>query len=88
MSIDLALMLGSRTLWTAVLVAAPVLLVALVVGLLVSIFQVVTQIQEMSLSFVPKLLAVTAVIVIAGPWMMRQVVAFASSMIGSIPAYL
>ncbi|MDB5760459.1 MAG: fliQ [Burkholderia sp.] len=61
MTIDLEVMLTSKT-----LVAAPVLLAALLVGLLVSMFQVVTQIQEMSLSFVPKLLAVVAVLVIAG----------------------
>jgi flagellar biosynthesis protein FliQ len=61
MTIDLEVTLTSKT-----LVAAPVLLAALLVGLLVSMFQVVTQIQEMSLSFVPKLLAVVAVLVIAG----------------------
>jgi flagellar biosynthetic protein FliQ len=88
MSVDLAIMLTSRTLWAAVLVSGPVLLTALVVGLLVSIFQVVTQIQEMSLSFVPKLLAVVAVMVIAGPWMLRRVVSFATAMVVSIPSYL
>lgn len=88
MSVDLAVMLTSKTLWAAVLVAGPVLLAALIVGLLISIFQVVTQIQEMSLSFVPKLLAVVAVMVIAGPWMLRQVASFASAMIAAIPSYL
>lgn len=88
MSVDLAIMLTSRTLWAAVLVSGPMLLTALVVGLLVSIFQVVTQIQEMSLSFVPKLLAVVAVMVIAGPWMLRRAVSFAASMVASIPSYL
>lgn len=88
MSVDLAIMLTSRTLWAAVLVSGPVLLTALIVGLLVSIFQVVTQIQEMSLSFVPKLLAVVAVMVIAGPWMLRRVVSFATAMVTSIPSYL
>ncbi len=88
MSVDLAIMLTSRTLWAAMLVSGPVLLTALIVGLLVSIFQVVTQIQEMSLSFVPKLLAVVAVMVIAGPWMLRRVVSFATAMVASIPSYL
>jgi flagellar biosynthetic protein FliQ len=85
---DLALMLTSRTLWAALLIAAPMLLTALAIGLLVSIFQVVTQIQEMSLSFVPKLLAVAGVIIVAGPWMMRQLAAFAGGLISSIPSYL
>jgi flagellar biosynthesis protein FliQ len=88
MSIDLAVMLTSKTLWTALLVAAPVLLSALLVGLLVSVFQVVTQIQEMSLSFVPKLLSVVAVMVIAGAWMLRQIVSFATWMINAIPSYV
>lgn len=88
MSIDLAVMLTSKTLWAALLVAGPVLLAALLVGLLVSVFQVVTQIQEMSLSFVPKLLSVVAVMVIAGPWMLRQVVSFATWMVNAIPSYL
>ena len=84
MSIDLAVMLTSKTLWAALLVAAPVLLAAL----LVSVFQVVTQIQEMSLSFVPKLLSVVAVLVIGGSWMLRQIVSFATWMFGAIPSYL
>ena len=88
MTIDLAVMLTSKTLWVALLVAAPVLLAALLVGLLVSVFQVVTQIQEMSLSFVPKLLAVVAVMVIAGTWMLRQIVAFATWMFNAIPSSL
>lgn len=85
MSTDLALMLTSRMLWTTVLVAAPPLLAALIVGLLISVFQVVTQIQEMSLTFVPKLLAVVAVLVLGGPWLVRQMTGFASAVIGGIP---
>lgn len=88
MSIDLAVMLTSKTLWAALLVAGPVLLAALLVGLVVSVFQVVTQIQEMSLSFVPKLLSVVAVMVIAGAWMLRQIVSFATWMYNAIPSYL
>lgn len=88
MSIDLAVMLTSKTLWAALLVAGPILLVELIVGLLISVFQVVTQIQEMSLSIVPKLLAVVAVMVIAGAWMLRQVVSFAIWMFNAIPSYL
>lgn len=88
MSIDLAVMLTSKTLWAALLVAAPVLLAALLVGLLVSVFQVVTQIQEMSLSFVPKVLSVVAVLVVAGSWMLRQIASFATWVFNAIPSYL
>jgi flagellar biosynthetic protein FliQ len=84
---DLALALSSDTLWTALLVAAPILIVAMVVGLLVSIFQVVTQIQEATLSFIPKIVAVVFTLVLLGPWMMNQVVQFATRLISNIPAY-
>jgi flagellar biosynthetic protein FliQ len=88
MTMDLALMLTARTLWTAVLISAPMLLTALLVGLLISIFQVVTQIQEMSLTFVPKLLAVAGVMVVAGPWMLRHLASFATSLFLAIPSSL
>lgn len=61
---------GQQGLWMLLLVSAPVLLVVLVVGLVVSVFQAATQINEATLSFIPKLLAVAATLVIAGPWMM------------------
>ncbi|MDB5839561.1 MAG: fliQ1 [Herminiimonas sp.] len=88
MSADIAMMLTARTLWTALLVAAPVLLLALVIGLLISIVQVVTQVQEMSLTFVPKLLGTVAMLAFLGPWMMKQITSFASWAIGSIPSYI
>ncbi len=87
MSADLAAQLISHMLWTAVLVAAPVLGIALVVGVLVSILQVVTQVQEMSLTFVPKLGAVVLVLVVLGPWMIKRIAAFASGLITSIPKH-
>jgi flagellar biosynthetic protein FliQ len=65
-------------------VAAPMLLVVLVVGVLVSIFQAATQINEATLSFVPKLLAAVAVMAVAGPWMMTTLVDYLRSMLMSI----
>lgn len=84
MNSDLALSLTSELIWTAMMVAAPILLLAMVIGLLISIFQVVTQIQEMTLTFVPKLVAVGIGIIIFGPWMLSVVLNFASTLIGNM----
>jgi flagellar biosynthetic protein FliQ len=67
-------------------IAAPFLLVGLAVGLLVSIIQAATQIQEPTLSFIPKILATGAVIAIGGPWMLSQLVAYTTALFTSIPA--
>jgi flagellar biosynthetic protein FliQ len=69
----------------ALKVAGPVLLVALVVGVIVSVFQAVTQIQEQSLSLVPKIAAVAVVIVVLGPWMLGQLVSYTAELYTSIP---
>ena len=82
---DLALQLMADMLWTCVLVSAPFLGVVLFVGTLISVLQVVTQIQEMSLSFVPKLVAAVATLAIFGPWMLRKVSQYSTSLISSIP---
>ncbi|MFP5362740.1 MAG: flagellar biosynthesis protein FliQ [Thermoleophilia bacterium] len=74
-----------RTLELALKLGLPLLLSALVVGLLVSVFQAVTQIQEMTLSFIPKILAMVVVIVIAGPWMLSQLTSYTRELYGSIP---
>jgi flagellar biosynthesis protein FliQ len=66
-------------------VALPLLLSALIVGLAVSIFQAVTQIQEQTLSFIPKILVLVAVIAIAGPWMLTSVVDWTHELWGGIP---
>ena len=66
-------------------VGLPILLVGLVIGLLVSIFQAVTQIQEQTLSFIPKILGLVAVIAIAGPWMLSSVVDWTHDLWGNIP---
>jgi flagellar biosynthesis protein FliQ len=74
-----------RTLELALKLALPLLLSALIVGLVVSVFQAVTQIQEMTLSFIPKILAMVVVIVVAGPWMLGQLTSYTRELYGSIP---
>jgi flagellar biosynthetic protein FliQ len=66
-------------------VAMPPLLAGLVVGLVVSVFQAVTQIQEQTLAFIPKIVAMAVVLVIAGPWMLGQVLSYTSDLYNSIP---
>jgi flagellar biosynthetic protein FliQ len=77
--------MGQNGLYHLLLVAAPLLLVALVVGLVVSIFQAATQINEATLSFVPKVVASVAVLAVAGPWMMTTLVDYLRSILLAIP---
>lgn len=76
---------GQNALLTLLWVAAPILGVVLLVGLLVSIFQAATQINEATLSFVPKIVAAVAVMIFAGPWMMSTLVEFLQRTLQSIP---
>ena len=77
--------LGQQALYVMLMIAAPMLLAALVVGLIVSILQAATQINEMTLSFIPKLLAMIAALVIAGPWMITFFVDYVRRLFESIP---
>ncbi|MGH8215629.1 MAG: flagellar biosynthesis protein FliQ [Rhodanobacteraceae bacterium] len=77
---------GQHALYVAMLVGAPLLLTALVVGLVIGMFQAATQINEMTLSFIPKLLAMALVLVIAGPWMLHILVSFTRDLITNLPA--
>jgi flagellar biosynthetic protein FliQ len=79
------LTLGQQGLQMLLMVAAPVLLTVLVVGLLVSIFQAATQINEATLSFVPKIVAAVAVLAIAGPWMLTTLVEYLQRTLLAIP---
>jgi flagellar biosynthetic protein FliQ len=72
----------------ALKVALPMLLASLVVGLAVSIFQAVTQIQEQTLSFIPKVAAMAALIVILGPWMLGQIVSYTENLYQQIPSLI
>jgi flagellar biosynthetic protein FliQ len=69
-------------------VAAPMLLVGLVIGLAISIFQAVTQIQEQTLTFIPKIVGLVAVVAIAGPWMLDTVVTWTQELWAAIPQYV
>lgn len=86
MDSERALAMMADMLVTAALVSAPVLLVTLLVGLIVSVLQVVTQIQESTLTFVPKLAAAVMVMVLAGPWMLATVAEFATRVITGVVA--
>lgn len=78
----------TRAMVVASQLAGPLLIVALAVGVFVSLLQTVTQIQEMTLSFVPKVLGIALVFILAGNWMLRQVVSFTESLWQSIPTYV
>ena len=80
--------LGQDTLLLVLHVAGPILLVALVVGLAVSIFQAVTQIHEMTLTFIPKILAVAAVLAFLLPWTLRRLIDFTIVLFSSIPTVI
>jgi len=84
---DKALYLLNQMVWNALIVAAPILLATLLVGLLISIFQVTTQLQEITLSYVPKILAAAFMLIALGPWMMGRVTSFATSLYQIIPNF-
>ena len=87
MSADLALQLMGDLLMAALLIGAPIMGLSMLVGLLISILQVVTQVQEMSLTFNPKIITAGIALVLFGPWMLKKLIAYASSVIGNIPAH-
>ena len=76
---------GRQALWLAVLLAGPMLGAALAVGLFIGVIQAATQIQEMTLSFIPKLLALVVVLFVVGPWMLRIIVTFSERLFMDIP---
>lgn len=85
MNQDTVVNLATQAMELGLKVAGPLLLAALVVGVIVSVFQAVTQIQEQSLSLVPKIVAVAVVIVVLGPWMLGQLVTYTAQLYNSIP---
>ena len=80
--------LGRESLWIAVKVAAPLLGVALAIGLLVGILQAATSIQEMTLTFVPKIIAVFLGLLFAAPWMLEKISSFTIKILTNIPMYI
>ena len=84
MSLELALYYGQQALLTVLWVAGPILLASLVVGSIVSVLQAVTQVQEVTLVFVPKIIAVFVIVAVAGGWMLQVMVSFGTGMFLSI----
>jgi flagellar biosynthetic protein FliQ len=85
---DAAVDLAREALTTAIIVGAPVLLVGVAVGLLISLVQALTQIQDQTISFVPKILMMVLVLVICLPWLIDRMVTYSENLITSIPARL
>lgn len=82
---ELAIMtIVKKALVTGLLIAGPILIISLVVGLIISIFQAITQIQEQTLTFVPKLIAIILVLVLGGPWMLNKLVMLTNELFQSI----
>lgn len=79
---------AKQALFLSLIITAPPVMVALLVGLTISIVQATTQIQEMTLTFVPKLVAVITALAIAGPWMLVQLITFANAILTSFPTYV
>lgn len=77
--------IGRQALWVLLQVSLPVLIFGMAVGVLVSLFQAVTQIQEVTLTFVPKIIAVAVALVIFGPWMLATIVAFMMQLLSYVP---
>ncbi|SMG38722.1 flagellar biosynthesis protein FliQ [Paraburkholderia susongensis] len=86
MTPEAVMTLAHEAMYVGLLLSAPLLLVALVVGLLVSLFQAATQINETTLSFIPKLLAIVVTMVIAGPWMLTTMLDYLRHTLSSIPS--
>jgi flagellar biosynthetic protein FliQ len=88
MTPEAVLGIGGRALEITLLLAAPLLLVALLTGLIVGAFQAATQINESTLSFIPKVLAIAATLVITGPWMLKVLVSYTRELFESIPSLI
>ena len=80
--------IGQGALEMTLLVSAPLLLAALIVGLIVSVFQAATQINEMTLSFIPKLVAIFAALLISGPWIITMLTDYMRRLFGNIPTLI
>jgi flagellar biosynthetic protein FliQ len=88
MSQETVITIMQNAIWTVILVSAPPLLLGLAVGVLVSLFQTITSIQEATLAFVPKILAVFVALIIFGGWMLNMLRTFTENLYTSIPIYL
>ncbi|MDX1515695.1 MAG: flagellar biosynthesis protein FliQ [Woeseiaceae bacterium] len=88
MTPEMVTTIGQQALWVTMLIAAPLLLSALAVGLLIGMFQAATQINEMTLSFIPKLLVLVLALVLAGPWMLAVISNYTQTLMQQIPSLI
>lgn len=88
MTQEMVIAIAERAIWIVLIVSGPLLLIALVVGLLVSIFQATTSIQEQTLAFVPKIIAVLVAIIFFGPWMISQLTSYAADIFNNLTRYI
>lgn len=88
MSPEFVIGFGRQAVEVTLMLAMPMLGLGLIVGLLISIFQAVTQIQEMTLTFIPKILAVMTALVIFSPWMLEKIITYTRTLIINIPTYV
>jgi len=88
MSTELIMGIAAETVRVTLLISAPLLIIGMIVGLVVSIFQAVTQIQEVTLVFVPKIIAVLLAMVLVLPWMMNVMVTYTQNLFHNIPMYI
>ena len=88
MSGDLVVQLGQEALFIVMIVAAPMLGLGLIVGLMVSVFQATTSIQEQTLAFIPKIITVFVAILIFGPWMLRIMTEYLTNILVNLPGYI
>ena len=88
MSGDLVVQLGQEALFIVMIVSAPMLGLGLIVGLMVSVFQATTSIQEQTLAFIPKIIAVFVAILIFGPWMLRIMTEYLNNILVNLPGYI
>jgi flagellar biosynthesis protein FliQ len=86
MNQDVVISLAMDAMELGLKVALPLLLAGLVVGLVISVFQAITQIQEMTLTFIPKILVTVVVLIVAGPWMLGQLITYTQELYGGIPS--
>jgi len=88
MTPETVITIGQQALWVTMMIAGPLLGSALAVGLLVGMIQAATQINEMTLSFIPKLLVLVMALVVAGPWMLEVIVNYTVQLMGQIPSLI
>ncbi|SOC35553.1 flagellar biosynthesis protein FliQ [Ureibacillus acetophenoni] len=88
MTEEMVISIAEQAIWTVLIVAGPLLLIALVVGLMVSIFQATTSIQEQTLAFVPKIIAVLVAIIFFGPWMISQMTSYVYNILNNLVRYI